>query len=154
MALADRLVLVLEEARESMRTQQADLQAVRSNSANLLSAAGVVAGLLAALALRESARPSGWSHLSLGCFGLIALLVVSVHWPRKVIFSNDARTMLDKWNLSERDDEATTRYLAGFLADNVEANQKTVDQMTWAFAAGMGIFVLQIASLFIDLITR
>lgn len=154
MALSDRLALVLEEARESMRTQQSDLQAVRTNSASLLSAAGLVAGLLAALLLREGATLGGWSYVTLSAFALMASLVVFIHWPRKVIFSNDARVMLDEWDLKTRDDDSTTEYLAGFLADNVKANQEKVNQMTLAFAIILGLFIVEILALFIDLTTR
>lgn len=135
MGLSDRLALVLEEARAARRPTSRPQQ-----HANLPSAAGVVAGFLAALVLRDHARWTVWSCLALGSFGFVALLVVFVHWPRKVIFSNDPRKMLDEWDLDNREDNDTTRLLAGFLADNVKTNQKIVDQITWAFAASMGFF--------------
>ncbi len=153
--MPERLTLVLSEARDTVRQQHADLQGVRTNSANLLSASGVVAGLLASIALREDAPLTPWTFVSLGAFAVVAALVLFVQFPRKLVFSNDAHVLLgEEWQIDKRDDVETTRYLAGYLADNTARNQETIKWLFRAYATGLPVFAVQIGTLFADLATR
>jgi hypothetical protein len=155
MPLTERLTLVLEEARATVRQQHTDLQVVRANSNTLLSAAGVVAGLLAAVALRDGAYVTAWTWTTLALFAAVVALVLFVQWPRRFTFSVSADSLLGEgWSLDTRSDEDTMRHLAKYLAQHVDRNQPKISRMVQAYALGLLVFAAQLVSLFVDLATR
>lgn len=149
--ISAKLGLVLEEARAALAQQHADLSAVRSRTSTLLSFAALAAAFLGGLALRDDGPLRGWTYASSVAFAGVVLAVLYVNMPRTFTFSNDARTMLDDWDLDDRTSDDTARHLAGFLAQHVTENQPRLDKLNMAYVAATGFFVLEVAFLFLDL---
>lgn len=153
MAVDDALAIVLEEARATMRQQQADLHAVRSQSSAVLSFAGLAAAFVGGLALRDDAPLSRWTYASAASFALVALCATFTMWPRVWIFSNDAAAML-RWDLKAYGGDDTARHLATFLAQNSEVNSPKLARLTIAYSVGLVALVAELAFLFLDLAAR
>lgn len=151
MTVDARLGLVLEESRATLRQQQSDLQAFRSQAGSLLSFAGLAAGVLGGLAIRDDAPLHGWTYAAAGCFAAVVLLVLFVLMPREFTFSNNAATMLTEWDLETRSEDDTAKHLAQWLAKHADRNQPKIDWMGRAYSAAMLGFVAELVFLFLDL---
>lgn len=149
--ISANLGLVLEEARAALAQQHADLSAIRSRTSTILSFAGLAAAFFGGLALRDDGPLRNWTYASSAAFAGVVLAVVYVTLPRTFTFSNDARTMLDDWDLEHRSADDTARHLAGFLAQHVAENQPRLDRLAWAYITATALFVMEVLFLFLDL---
>ena len=97
---------------------------------------------------------SEWSYASAVAFLVVIVVVVYVNLPRTFVLSNDAKVMLEQWDLENLSPDDTTRHLAGHLADNAARNQTTIDRMTRAYVSGLFAFVAEVAFLFANVALR
>lgn len=148
-AISDRHLLALEEARRGLDQQQADLNSLRDRSGNLLQFGGLAAAFVGSLAWRDAQAVTTWSVAAAATFAVLAVLVIYVLWPRYFTFSNDARIMLgNEWDLTPAE---IAEHLAVYLAGHADDNRRAIRRMMIAYETGMVAFLAEIAFLLIDL---
>jgi hypothetical protein len=149
--VSQQVQIALSEAERSLVNQREDLRAIRDRSVSLVTfaaLAGTLAGGLGIVTRQGKLDP--WSISGTLAFGITALVTAYCQWPRVFTFCNDARIMLDGWQLDQRSPDEVAAYLARYLACHHEQNSKKIRVMHYAFQVGLGAFTLEVISLFVE----
>jgi hypothetical protein len=149
----ESLVLILEEARRALVQQQSDLNALRDRAGNLLQFAAITAAFLGGLTLRGKATLTDWTYAGATSFVVLSVVLIFVLLPRHFTFTNNAKVMLETWDLKKGPDYVA-KHLARWLQTHYETNQKRIDRMTVAYIAAIVALAAEVSLLFIDLVRR
>jgi hypothetical protein len=124
--------LVWDEARRLLDRQEKQVDALHTRSLAMLSASGVIAGLFAGQFLSEDLSASEISAVvfALVTFGLAAVLVVYIQWPRTYTFSHDLQPWIADLEAGTAPSvDEFTYNLSRDLNDYRTANKAKIDKL-------------------------
>jgi hypothetical protein len=146
--------LALEEARRGFDQLAADVTMVRDRTVSTLGMGGLAASFVGGLAIRGGSDVSGWTWLAVTAFTTLAVLSVIVLWPRRFHVSQDPGKLVawaEENGASAADME---RDLALWLGKKYDENRPKVDWLGVIYTAAMVAFLIEIAALVLDLMSR
>lgn len=146
----------LVEARRGFDHLASEVDTIRGRAVALLGAGGLAASFIGGFAIHADASVSGWTWTAVGSFVVMALLAVAVLLPHRFHVSLDPATIVT-WAedshqpATERDIE---RDLALWLGRKYDENRPKVDRLGTACAGVAALFLVEVAALVLDLMTR
>lgn len=152
---AARYQLALEEARRGATQQWADLASMRGYALSVLGVAGLAASFLGGLAIRDGTEVSIFTWCAIVAFVAVAVLCVTVLWPRQFITTENPQVIIKRWvDESSADNQTQSRALALFMAEHYDSNARTLNKLMRFYCAAIIALLIQILCLIVDLIGR
>lgn len=148
--MAEPYEIVFGEAARLLARQEADFDTLRVRSLGVLSAGGLIAGLVGVTSQRN-VQPSGVVFFALIVLACMVALAVWIQWPSDFDFSHDIGPIVDRL----RDEQGKLSSFdiaynwARTLDDNRKRNRARINPRFRAFTfmcAGLGLEVLAVVS--------
>lgn len=146
--------LALEEARRGFDELNAEVSVIRDRCVSILGMGGLAASFLGGLAIRDGADVSRWTWLAVIAFVALAGLCTFVLWPRRIYLTMHPGELV-AW--AEEDHASTStmqRDLALWLGKAYDDNRPTVDRLSRLYTLAAMAFLVEIAALIYDLMSR
>ena len=144
----------LAEARRGFDFLAGEVEAIRGRAVALLSAGGLAAAFIGGLTIRDGAVVSGWTWTAVSAFVVMAVLAVAVLLPRRFHVSQDPATIVGWADEHAASMDKIERDLALWLGQKYDENRPKVDLLGKMCAFAAGAFLIEIAALVLDLMTR
>lgn len=143
-----RLELVLAESLRALNQQQAVLDNLRARAAVLLSAAALVTSFFGPPSLSHAGgRLGGMAVLAVAALGGVTAASGVLIWPRwQWDFRTSSRKLLAAYVDDGRSVDEVRRGLAVTFESYVDANDRKLSVLQWAFVLGMLALVLEVVA--------
>lgn len=151
---AQSYAIALEEARRSFDQLANDVTVVRDRMVSTLGMGGLAAAFVGGLAIRDGAKISCWTWVAVTAFAALAVLTAVALWPRR-FHSSQRPDKLIAWIETDGASSATVqRELALWLGRKYDDNRSKVDVLTGVYSGAVAVFLVEIAALIVDLMSR
>lgn len=141
--------MIHEEALRGIDRQQATIDALRSRTGTLFSAASLVSAFLGAQALERQAKPDLFYWVAIGSFVVLFLLVLAILWPWGFRFVLSPTILIE--DHIEKSVSDLQIYLAQIWRKNYEQNQGRVDQLHWVYRAALLALAIEVVAWLLSL---
>ncbi|WGY01796.1 hypothetical protein QI633_25085 [Nocardioides sp. QY071] len=149
-----RYTLALQEARRGFDQLAHEVSVVRDRATSILGMGGLAASFLGGLSIRDGAPVTGWTWLAVISFVALASLCVVVLWPRRFHVSQDPASMVSWAEQHKATPNQMERDLALWLGMKYDENREGVDRLGRLQSMASIAFLIEIAALILDLLTR
>lgn len=144
----------LAEARRGFDLLSGEVEAIRGRAVAVLSGGGVAAAFIGGLTIRDGAVVSCWTWTAVGAFVGLAVLAVLVRLPRRLHVSQDPAAIVGWAEDHSASSGQIERELALWLGRKYDENRPKVNQLGTTCAVAACAFLIEIAALVMDLMTR
>lgn len=146
--------LALEEARRTLDHQRDDLKALRDRAIAILGIASVSASVAGGLSTTKSdhSEVSAWALAAGICLALVIAVTLVVSWPRKVVFNQNAATII-KWIELDKPNTPSNvqRNLAIFMQKQYDHNALLLEWILRGVRVDIALLAAQLGLLGVDL---
>jgi MFS family permease len=143
--------LALEEARRGFDSLEKHLADIRNRSQQIVGIGAVAASIVGGLAALGSHKLGGWGFGALGAFAAIAVICLSIWWPRKLRVFQNPKTLVAWAEIPGKTRQRMVRSLAIHLADQYKENSDKIRGMLKWFRAAMILLAVEIVCLAVGL---
>jgi hypothetical protein len=146
--------IALEEARRSFDRLADEVNVVRNRMVSTLGMGGLAAAFVGGLAIRDGAKMSCWTWAAVVAFVVLAVLTAVALWPRRFHFSKRPDVLVAWVEEHGASPTEMERDLALWLGEKYDENRPKVDLLSWVYSGAVVVFVIEIAALIFDLMSR
>ena len=144
--------LAYAESVRAIAAQASALDGLRTRAATILAATALVTSFLGGQSLAQTGEGlDGWSYVALCLLGAVFVLTAAILWPYGWQFSQDAAELVAIYDGTDIDYASAQRELAIHLDANLDANERRIVRLAWAFKLSALLLTLEAIVWIIDL---